>query len=295
MSKPAGKTGTTAKKKQYEKSLQEWNNIEKLVMTYQAQFQDKNYEEQSKAALLSLLEMFFPLFKKYLVLIKSAQINFNDAETRRFVINFIPETPYRLALKKRMTPQAVKIPITQRFNFVKETYGTLSDEEIINDLHFLFINMARRYKQIGRSFCGYIYQVFCYEVARHIKKFIENPANIYYRNVEYDDFFCKTNEDAIVEEQPFENKLFEDSFGIPDSTWISGLSCSEIFEQLTPLERKLIVKYYLEDYNDKQIAEKLGLHVSVVNVKRHAAIEFLAGLLKINQGVIKRNRRHIKK
>lgn len=291
MSKPAKVSGTTAKKLKYKKSLQEWQEVEDLVMVYQAQFNDETKREAADLAMVSLLERFYPLFKKYLVLIKSSQINFEDTEMKKFVINFIGDPGLKAALKKKMIPINVRIPINQRFNFVKETYGVLDENEIMNDLKFLFIIMARRYRQMGRNFCGYLYNAYCYEVARHVKKFIDNPVNIHYRNVEYDEHVSKAIEDYTIEDKPFENRLFTDDSGLPDTSWINGVGCSEMFEQLTPLERKLIIKYYLEDYNDRQIAEKLGMHINIVNARRRSAIEYIADFLGIDRSQIKRNRK----
>ena len=79
-----GKKGTTVKEnKTQEEQLQEWQDVEKLVFLYQSQFEDKTKSEEAKIAMLSLLERFFPLFKKYTILIKSGQINFNDPEMKR--------------------------------------------------------------------------------------------------------------------------------------------------------------------------------------------------------------------
>ena len=283
--------GTVEKKKYYYKNTNEWQEIEDLVMQYQKQFTDPTAKEKSDLAMMSLLNRFYPLFKKYLILLKSAQINFNDAEMKRFVLNFIGDPKLKQALKRDQQSAAIRMPIYYRFNFIKETYGALPEEEIMNDLQFAFMVMAQRYKQLGRNFTGYIYNAYCYEVARNIKKFIDNPANIHYRNVEYEEYMQKYSSDFIVENKTFENHLYENEVGVPDTSWIVGLTCSKVFERLTPLERKIIVKYYLEDYNDRQVAESFGMHVNLVNARRRSATETLAGILALDPSNIKRNRK----
>lgn len=291
MSTPVKGTGTAEVKQKYKKSVQEWQEVEDLIMTYQAQFIDESKKEAAETAMISLLERFHPLFRKYLVLIKSAQINFDDTETKRFVITFIGDPKLKLALKSKKQSIALRIPISQRFNFVRETYGTLDEDEIMDDLKFLFMIMAKRYKQMGRNFCAYLYNAYCYEVARHVKKFIDNPANIHYRKVEYEEHISKSVDDYIFEDNSFEDRLFENDLGLPDTTWINGLGCSYVFEQLTPLERKLLVKYYLEDFNDRQVAEKFGMHINAVNTRRRSAAEHIASILGIDKSQIKRNRK----
>ena len=141
---------------------------------------------------------------------------------------------------------------------------------------------------MGKNFCAYIANAYGFEVSRHIKKFIKNPANIAYKNGEYEDYmqFCK---DEIVE-NCFEDKIYENNLGIPDITWIMGTNCSDVFEVLTPFERKIILRYYLEDYNDRQIAEEFGLHINTCNQKRRQAVIKLAHTLGMSEKDIQRNR-----
>jgi hypothetical protein len=288
---PQPKADTTDKKSKYEKRKEEWREVEALIMRYQAQFINPDQKEDANKAMEELLQRFFPLFKKYLVLLKSGQINFNDTEMKHFVHTFMAEGNLKAALKRKKQSAAARAPIYQRFNFIKETYGSLDEDEIMMDLQTLFVVLARRYKQMGKSFCGYLYNAYYHEVSRHIKSFIKNPANIHYRNSEYEDYMQKSVDEFQKEDIPFDERLFEDEGGIPDSSWINGETCSETFEMLTPLERRLLVKYYLEDYNDRQVAERFGMHINTVNQKRRFAAEEVANALGKSRLDIKRNRK----
>ena len=288
---PQPKADTTDKKSKYEKRKEEWREVEALIMRYQAQFVNPDQKEDANKAMEELLQRFFPLFKKYLVLLKSGQINFNDTEMKHFVHTFMAEGNLKAALKRKKQSAAARAPIYQRFNFIKETYGSLDEDEIMMDLQTLFVVLARRYKQMGKSFCGYLYNAYYHEVSRHIKSFIKNPANIHYRNSEYEDYMQKSVDEFQKEDIPFDERLFEDEGGIPDSSWINGETCSETFEMLTPLERRLLVKYYLEDYNDRQVAERFGMHINTVNQKRRFAAEEVANALGKSRLDIKRNRK----
>lgn len=97
--------------------------------------------------------------------------------------------------------------------------------------------------------------------------------------------------DMNIEECAFEDKVYENNVGIPDLSWISGMNCSDIFQNLEPLERKLLIKYYLEDYNDRQIAEEFGMHINTVNQKRRRAVLKLAHNNGVDEKSIKRSRK----
>lgn len=271
--------------------LEEWNAIEDLVMQYQRQFdEDCTSDEKINAqrAITKLLHSFNPLFKKYLLLIKSSQVDFSDKEMKRFVFSFIGEPELKAALKRERQSSEFRHLIMSRFNFVKETYGNQPEEVIMIDLQMLMLILAKRYKQMGRNFCAYVYNAFSFEVSRHIKKFIKNPSNIHYKSCEYEDFMQSCT-DRIVDDDLLD-KTYENNIGIPDSSWINGSCCSDIFSSLSPLERKILIKYYMEDFNDRQIGEALGLHINTINQKRRQAVSKLAALLNVNESAIKRSR-----
>ena len=264
-------------------------------MDYKKQFNENATEidkDRAQEASMELIERFQPLFRKYVNLIRSGRIDYSDSEMKRFVSTFIQETPLKAVLKKN-SAQRFSLPINRKFDFIVETYGKQEEEIILIDMEMCFLILAKRYKQVGRNFCAYLYNCYCYEVSRHIKKYIKNPANIPYRNIEYEDFM-QTYVDTAVE-NCFEDKIYENSQGIPDYSWIGGESCSDMFQDLTPEERKLLIKYYMEDYNDRQIAELYGMHINTTNQKRRGAVFKLATKNGIDFSRIKRSRKSGKK
>lgn len=276
----------------------EWEFIDNLVADYQAQFSDKSEKTKQRAdkAAIELINKFYPFIKKYLVLIKTGQINFDDHEQRLFVVLFMDSPELKRALySKNNIDKNIRALIYQKFNFVKETYGQNEEEEITTDLHILFLTLARRYKSMKKSFCCYVLNAFRYEVFRHIQKFTRNPINIPYRNVSYEGVFDSSNHEILCDDVVSEDDFYTNQMGLPDTTWIQGLSCSDDFSCLTPFERKILVKYYLECYSDKKIAEEFGLHMNTANIDRHKALKKLADHLGIPESEIKRSRNSYRK
>ena len=271
--------------------LEEWNAIEDMVMRYKKQFDETSTEEEKEDGKLAggqLLEAFYPLFRKYLALIKSGQIDFNDKEMKRFVLGFVGDKALKTALKRDKTKHTSKHSILYCFNFVTETYGQLPEDVIKTDLQMLMLILAKRYKQMGRNFCSYVYNTYLFEVSRHIKKYIKNPSNIHYKNCEYEEYMASYTDPHF--EETVLDKTYENAIGLPDSTWIGGENCGEEFAEFSPLERKILVMYYMEGHNDRQIGEILGLHINTINQKRRMAISKLAQKLDIDETSIKRNR-----
>ena len=270
-----------------EKEIREWNEIEELVLNYQYYLTSEEKPVVNPSA--ELLERFSPLFKKYLSLIKYNQIDFNDMEQKSFVSLFIDDRILRRMLNRKITPNSYKSDIYQKSNFIKETYGINNEEDIMYDLYICFLNVARRYKQIGKNFCAYLYNVYKHEVARFIKAYIKNPLSIPYKNFQYEDFINGSEDILIIEEQ--ESSYYESLTGLPDMSWVLGDTCSCDFLFLSPLQRKIIIKYYLEDWSDRQIAESMGIQTSSINSKRREALTLLCQHFNVDSSTLKRMRK----
>lgn len=268
-----------------EMSQKEWQLIDENVIAFQQQFlPGASLEDKIKAKEASdyLIFKFSPLFRKYITLIKYGQIDFTDVEMKQFVALFIDDYELKKALNRKKQKSEYKADIYKRFNFILETYGLLAEDDILSDLNMCFLTLCKRYRNVGKNFCAYVYNSYRYEVARHIKKFTKDPGNIKYKLLHYED---------SINGQSYEDSYHEDTMGLPDYTWINGQGCSDIFSDLSTIQRKILIKYYLEDWNDKQIAEYTGLHINTINQKRRLATEILANKTGISIDDILRSRK----
>ena len=83
---------------------EEWAEVEELVIEYKKQFEDNATREQvttSKEAAEELLRRFTPFITKYLILLRSGQIDFNDKEMKLFVASFMDDESLKSALKRK--------------------------------------------------------------------------------------------------------------------------------------------------------------------------------------------------
>lgn len=279
------------------KRKEEWDEIEALVLHFQTQFEGNCTEVEKKYAQECgniLVAKFSPLFWKYIQLVKYSDIDWTDKEMKEFIALFIDDYELKKAIKRKKINAENRAEVYTKFNFVIETYGKCNEEDILADLKVALLTLAKRYKNVGKNFCAYVYNVYSYEVARHIKKWIKNPLNIHYKNCQFEDWVNNEKRYSTLEFK-YEDNYYESLTGLPDFTWISGQSCADIFNCLTVFQRKILVKYYLEDWNDRQIAEYLGAHINTVNQKRRDAVDLLCEQLDIDKSKIKRSRKSGKK
>lgn len=272
-----------------EEKLEEWNEIEDLVIQYQTYLNDPVDSQKSKDAADILLQRFSPLFKSYITLIKYNQIDWNSKEQKMFIYQFMEDKSLKRALNRRKTSSDFKAKIYHTFNFVKSTYGELPEEDILADLYVCFLTLMKRYKQKGKNFCAYVANSYHFEVARYIKRQTSNPLVVNYKNCQYEDIIngkSSNDYDIIIEDNYYESIM-----GLPDYTWINGDTCSSLFSDFTPYQRKILIKYYLEDYNDRQISELFGTNIGVINSKRRNAVDRLCELIGIDRDELPRKRK----
>ena len=100
---------------------------------------------------------------------------------------FIDNYELKKALYRKKINASNRAEVYVKFNFVIETYGKISEEDMEADLNMCLLILAKRYKVVGKNFCCYVYNAFRHEVARHIKRFIGNPLNIQYKNFQFED------------------------------------------------------------------------------------------------------------
>lgn len=279
-----------------EKRKEEWGEIEALVLNFQAQFAEDCTEVEKKYAQECgniLVAKFSPLFKKYIQLFKYSNVDWTDRESKEFIALFLDDYELKKALFRKKITAANRAEIYAKFNFIIETYGKLDEEDILADLSMCLLILAKRYKNVGKNFCAYVYNAFRHEVARHIKKFVKNPLNIWYKNFEFEEWVNSSV--TISNEIIYEDNYYESLTGLPDLTWINGQSCADIFNKLSVFQRKILIKYYLEDWNDRQIAQYLGAHINTVNQKRRDAITLLCKEAGVPKNELKRSRKSGKK
>lgn len=272
-----------------EERLEQWTEVEGLVLTYQQYLNHPVDNYMSKEAADLLIQKFSPLFKSYITVIKYNQIDWTNKEQKLFIAQFIGDKRLRtfLTSAKKRSSSETKAKIYEAFNFVTVTYGKLDEEDILSDLYTCFLTLMKRYKQTGKNFCAYVANVYHFEVSRHIKKYTSNPLVVNYKTCAYED---STNGEES--DSSYEDSYYESYVGLPDYTWINGETCDILFDDLSTLQRKILVEYYLEDYNDGQIGQHTATNIGTINSKRRKAISDICEKLNIDPKDIPRQRKN---
>jgi len=244
--------------------------IDELVMKYQS---------GSEEAAEELIRQLAPYMLKFFKIIRLGIIDLSDKDSRKFISLFIDDHKIRSKLKAAYQPAEARKEAYQAAQTIQILCTDIPSEDIIHELIVILLTLARRFtkKRSKVNFCGYLCNAYRFELARRIKAMTTDPLsyradlNLSYNDQEY------LNEENLVEDniQVYVNEplvVIEEELG---NSWIRGITCSERFAKLTPLQRIILKMHYLDGEGDTAIADRLGIHRNTVREQRMKAEEIL--------------------
>lgn len=278
-----------------------------------------SYKGGNKEAGEELLNLFSAFLNRYVSLLHYGYFDLKHSSIRNFIKLFVDNATKRSAISSYKYNKGAGTSASQEtVDMIKSYFSCLSKEDIKQEISNIFLDMSIRYKDTKPSFQNHIDKNFHFYVFRHFEKHTKDPlsrggcsqetllypnsiASIQHidgdtslshiiRDVQFD--IDMTNKELEISiDQSIMNSLIptlntsskpisilDDSFF--DINWINGITCSEVFETLTPFERKILVMWYIEKKTDSQIAEEFGLCRGTINSKRAKAKDKLEVELK---------------
>lgn len=274
----------------------EYKLVHELVYKYQAG--DEDAAEQ-------LIESFSKFFTKYVSLIKFGKHDISHFSTRSFIKLFVENPKERRLInpffKNKLTGRQI---VGDAVSMIVKLFEPSSQEDVLQDLKIIFLTMCQKYKDTKPSFHAYINKNFHFYAYRYFEKMTRDPINrnslslsakmnsskfsgdsaflelkdvIQDKNVYVESDYTLKNLDLHYNLKHsnipvIENKdvnLYEDGF--LDTNWINGITCSEIFDCLTPFERQIVTLWYVEKKTDTEIGEIFGVCRGTINRRRGIA------------------------
>lgn len=275
--------------------LNEYQKVHQLVYKYQAG--DLQAGEE-------LIESFTMFFTKYVSLIKFGKFDLNHYSTRSFIKLFVEDPTERRKVNPYLNSKANYV-VKKTVELIVKLFETSDQDDIKQDLKSIFLTMCKKYKDTRPSFHDYISKNFHFYTYRYFEKMTKDPIScgyIYIPKMVYDTADGDTiglsdltnvieDEKALVESQQTINDLnlhyniqnseipvikadeiqsvYEDEF--IDINWINGITCTDIFKNLTAFERKIIFMWYVERKTDTEIGKEFNVCRGTINKRRGIA------------------------
>jgi len=201
------------------------------------------YQKGDSAAAEELIKAFTPLIRKYLGILGGKEIDLADPNSAKFVSLFINDKEIRKALLRGRCSNGVKAVVLQTMSAVRHFSSGLTTEDLQQEMIAVLLECARRYKKGNKkSFLVHFNTTLCYKLRDFIISYISDPACT--------PLGLETVED-IVSEEKSANTLYT-------ADWVSGLTASPPFDELTPVDRVLALKRFEEGKTLKQIGREMG-------------------------------------
>jgi len=203
----------------------------------------ERYQKGDNTAAEELIEAFTPLFYKYLRILSNEEIDLTDPNSAKFASLFISNKTVRKDLLRGKHSNEVKTAVMQAMSIVHHLSSGLTLEDLQQEMIAILLECARRYKkEVNESFSAYFNIVLCYKLRNFIINYISDPACA--------PLDLETVENLIFEEKPTDNLYTAD--------WVSGLTASPPFDELTPVDRVLVLKKFEEGKTLKQVGREMG-------------------------------------
>ncbi len=273
------------------------------------------YKNGSMDAADKLLDAFAKFLSNYAVLIKFGKYNLNYYSVRSFIKLFIEDPKDRKLLNSYFYNQyAGRNIVFSTVNTIMNIFHESSYEDIKQDLKIIFFNMCQKYKDVRPSFHTYIDKNFHYYAYRYWEKTIRDPigrgssvsistpirsmkftedTNITFADI-LEDVQSKVENDYTLNKITVYYDIKASAIPVVygeetsdtynntflNTNWINGITCSTAFKILTPLERKIIKLWYIDNLTDKEIGEKFGICRGSINKRRNIAKTKIGEYLK---------------
>lgn len=284
-----------------------YDEIEVLVYAYQ---------KGSKDAIETLLKHYEQYFLKFLQVLKPtytvigrdgrknvrhSKFDIYNSIQRRFATAFMKSKEDRNSIRLYRKNSTVCVKVYKTVQHIRHLFARHDADDLLQTMRLIFIQMAKRHK--GKKFYNYISTTFPKQLFSHLIRSLDRfdfvPLDEEWLIVKYNYYH---EDEYRLEGPPLKYYVNSNEYTMYDVNWLNG-DCGEIFDCLTPHERKILKWYYEyktffdEDFmpeardifeerryrlkrTDSDIAEILGCSRKTVNEKRRHIISVLEEILR---------------
>lgn len=222
-----------------------------------------------------LIAQYGNFINKYYFLIKNGNIDFSNYDIRCFLSCYVSDEGLSRSLRRGKYHSSETIASAYKvLRTLRHKLRNHNEKEMYHEILIPFLQLAQGYKQVGVGFDKYLYKAYKYELKRHLDNMkwdALDHGGLLYRDISVEEEW----EEEIPEELVFE---MDEQFELSDPRWIHGHRSGEPFSDLKPHERYILVKYYYEEYTDREIARMLPFNPKSIQRIRKRLTTYLQNL-----------------
>jgi DNA-directed RNA polymerase specialized sigma subunit len=230
-----------------------------------------------------LVDAYDGFITKYVNLLERGVIFPDNERMRNFIGLYITKPNVKNHLSEYIYMPSIKTAIYSTAQMLSEIFADYKRQELYNELVSVLLDMAKRYrKDISPMFHIYIDRMFNFMLKKHLSTMSKDPL-VRDEWVSYDDE-CEDTENGNVVETDLVFERIHESIEIGKAdipvisgsglnlNWINGVTATSVFKTLSPLDRQILVLYYIDGMDDSEIAKVLGYGArETINRRRNKA------------------------
>lgn len=242
------------------KSLVHANPVDRAILQYQSLGESE-----------ALIQLFRPFLQEYVRLIYYQHIDYGSRQVRYFLSYFIGDKELRRQLRGNIFVSRACIEETKRVaRFLHRSFSYEFEQEALHELIVVLLKVAKDYDESGSGFKGFVHTYYSRylkshllseEVKRRRKEPMQYAERLQWFEDEPEIFILKD----LFEDEYFSLENEEDD--VHHYRFISGENAG-IFSNLTILQRRILIRYYIDKQTDSEIAKELAMHPGSVQRSR---------------------------
>lgn len=241
--------------------MSKYEEIEQLVLEYQS----------GKIVANKIVESFNGFFNKYLDIICEGNVNLSNKSIRKFIALFFTDKDAKKRVGQCFKSSYILIQASVSVNIIHNMFATFDRQEVENVLVSILLELASRYKKNSESpmFQSYLMSSFHFRVYHALIAYTKDP--LFYsildgRYVDEEKLLSYDDIDENIIEVRY-HKLLTESDTLVDDNWIIGFT-SNLFDDLSPVDRKILKLSYVDKYTDSEIADMFGSCRATINRRK---------------------------
>lgn len=234
--------------------------LEKLVRAYQ------NQEPGADEALLDNEYVWGIVIRLSRLMLGKAPYSRKDALSRNWYSAWASKEQRAILRSKGNQKEVNEVAQSIASRASKLISSVWDYEDCIQEIQMAIIEMAQRYTNKNASFHTYLVTTLPHKILNRARRLFND--SMAYLGTSIDD----------DEASPYLHSGLADQDRIEDdsatgSTWIAGLTSSEVFDTLTSEERFILYRMMLEGETPEEVAKSLGISKSTLYLRRRRAID----------------------
>lgn len=231
------------------------------------------YQQSGNAE--KLIKQYHWFLMKYYHVMAFGQMDYSSYDLRKFICCYLKDQKWIQNLSRgkyhshevKKEAERICMMLHRCYQHEHLDRSDYPHDDLYHDLTIVFLKCASDYVEMQVGFEKYMYATFRYRWKRFcdqkLKETMPNASLRYW------------DEHEKIEQAPFASGEWADLFEETDlnhASWINGQMASFPFDQLSALQRMILVKFYITGYTDKELSKATGYHPVYINRMRNQLV-----------------------